>query len=150
MSNLNFVFFGTSEFAVKILEKLIESGYIPNLVVTTPDKPKGRKMILTPPPIKVFAKNNLKIIQPEKLNSKLFQKNRPARTHFAKPSGDHAGRFFFRLRFIHCRFIRQNYSKKRFGNSKVWRAQCSSFPLPKFRGPSPIQSFILSGEEKRE
>ena len=48
MSNLNFVFFGTSEFAVKILEKLIESGYIPNLVVTTPDKPKGRKMILTP------------------------------------------------------------------------------------------------------
>ena len=80
MSNINtnslkFAFFGTSEFAVKILEKLIENSYIPSLVVTTPDKPKGRKMVLTPPPVKVFAqKNNLKIIQPEKLNSKLFQK----------------------------------------------------------------------------
>src|SRR3990167_7405649 len=54
-SNPNFVFFGTSEFAVKILDKLIENGYIPSLVVTTPDKPKGRKMIMTPPPVKVFA-----------------------------------------------------------------------------------------------
>ena len=45
---LKLAFFGTSEFAVKILEKLIEGSYIPSLVVTTPDKPKGRKMILLP------------------------------------------------------------------------------------------------------
>ena len=69
MSSINFAFLGTSEFAVKILEKLIENGYIPGLVVTAPDKKKGRKMILTPPPVKVFAqKHNLKIIQPEKLS----------------------------------------------------------------------------------
>src|SRR3989344_4834900 len=69
--NLNFVFFGTSEFAVKILDKLIENGYVPSLVITTPDKPKGRKMIMTPPPVKVFAQaHNLKIIQPERLAGK--------------------------------------------------------------------------------
>ena len=54
MSNINtnslkFAFFGTSEFSIKILEKLIERSYVPNLVVTTPDKPQGRKMIMTPP-----------------------------------------------------------------------------------------------------
>ena len=68
IKNLNFAYFGTSEFSVKILEKLIENGYVPSLVVTAPDKPKGRKMILTPPPVKIFAqKHNLKIIQPERL-----------------------------------------------------------------------------------
>ena len=67
-NNLNFAFFGTSEFSVKILKKLIENGYAPWLVVTTPDKPQGRKMIMTPPPVKVFAQNhNLKIVQPERL-----------------------------------------------------------------------------------
>ena len=71
MSNLNFAFFGTSEFAVKILDRLIENGYTPGLIITAPDKPKDRKMILTPPPVKVFAqKHNLKIIQPERLAGK--------------------------------------------------------------------------------
>ena len=68
IKNLNFAFFGTSELSVKILDELIENGYVPSLVVTAPDKPKGRKMILTPPPVKIFAqKHNLKIIQPERL-----------------------------------------------------------------------------------
>src|SRR3989339_701430 len=68
MSSINFVFFGTSELSVKILDKLIKNGYVPSLVITAPDKPKGRKMILTPSPVKVFTqKHNLKIIQPERL-----------------------------------------------------------------------------------
>ena len=70
MSKLNFVFFGTSELSVKILEKLIENGYVPSLVITAPDKPKGRKMIMTPPPLKVFAQaHNLKVDQPASLST---------------------------------------------------------------------------------
>ena len=69
-SNPNFAFFGTSELSVKILDKLIENGYVPSLVVTAPDKPKGRKMIMTPPPVKVFAQaHNLKIAQPHSLSA---------------------------------------------------------------------------------
>src|SRR3989338_8313796 len=65
-SKPNFAYFGTSEFSVKILEKLIENGYVPSLVVTATDKPKGRKMILTPPPIKFSPKSqNQKTPQPE-------------------------------------------------------------------------------------
>ncbi|MDQ3076843.1 MAG: methionyl-tRNA formyltransferase [bacterium] len=64
----SFIFFGTSDYAVIVLEALIAEGYIPKLVVTTPDKPAGKHLKLTPPPVKSSAeKHNLEIIQPEKL-----------------------------------------------------------------------------------
>jgi len=129
IKNLNFAYFGTSEFAVKILDKLIENGYVPSLVITTPDKPKGRKMIMTPPPVKVFAvEHNLKIAQPTSLSS-----------YHLQPT-------------TYNLFIVASYGKiipksildiPKFGTLNVHPSL-----LPKFRGPSPIQAFILSGEEK--
>jgi len=133
MKNPNFTFLGTSELSVKILKKLIENGYIPSLVVTAPDKPQGRKMIMTRPPMKVFAqKHNLKIIQPERLAVK-------------PPLGGLTAKWF-------DLFVVVSYGKiipksildiPKFGALNVHPSL-----LPKFRGPSPIQSFILSGEEK--
>src|SRR5699024_1593310 len=62
------IFMGTPEFSVPILQQLIQSEYEIVLVVTQPDRPKGRKKIITPPPVKVAAeKNNLPVFQPEKL-----------------------------------------------------------------------------------
>lgn len=62
------VFMGTPDFSVPILKRLIEDGYQIVGVVTQPDRPKGRKKELTPPPVKIEAlKHNLKVIQPEKL-----------------------------------------------------------------------------------
>lgn len=64
----DFIFFGTDEFAVKILDGLKRSEVRPKFIITTPDKPKGRKFILTPPPVKVWAEENgIKFNQPEKL-----------------------------------------------------------------------------------
>ncbi|MEK7184861.1 MAG: methionyl-tRNA formyltransferase [Patescibacteria group bacterium] len=66
-------FFGTPQYAVQALKKLKESDYEISLVVTVPDRPKGRKMILTPPPVKVWAEeNNIAVFQPEKLKSPDF------------------------------------------------------------------------------
>lgn len=63
-------FMGTPDFAVPILEKLIEEDYHIELVVTQPDRPKGRKRKLTASPVKEAAlNNNLKIFQPESLKS---------------------------------------------------------------------------------
>ncbi len=59
---------GTPEFAVPSLKKLIEENYEICGVFTKPDKPQGRKRIITPPPVKVFAlEHGLKVFQPEKL-----------------------------------------------------------------------------------
>src|SRR5699024_3381814 len=62
------IFMETPEFSVPILQQLNQSQYEIVLVVTQPDRPKGRKKIITPPPVKVAAeKNNLPVFQPEKL-----------------------------------------------------------------------------------
>ena len=66
---LNFVFWGTPEVASETLEILKGSGFLPSLIITSPDKPHGRKMLVTPPPVKVWAiKNNIPVLQPEKLD----------------------------------------------------------------------------------
>ncbi len=65
----NIVFMGTPGFSVPVLEKLIEDGYHILAVVTQPDRPVGRKKVLTPPPVKEAAlKHGLAVLQPEKLS----------------------------------------------------------------------------------
>ncbi|HBB56515.1 TPA: methionyl-tRNA formyltransferase [Patescibacteria group bacterium] len=137
-ANIKFVFFGTGDFGAKVLEKLIERDYAPTMVVTAPDRPKGRKLELTPPPVKnkienleYGIKSKIKIIQPEKLI------DLPLGGETVKP---------FDL------FIVADYGKiiprsildiPKFGTLNAHPSL-----LPKFRGPSPIQSFILSEEKE--
>ncbi len=62
------VFMGTPDFAVPCLEKLINYGCEVVGVFTQPDKPVGRKRIITPPAVKVCAlQHNLEVYQPEKM-----------------------------------------------------------------------------------
>jgi methionyl-tRNA formyltransferase len=66
------VFMGTPDFSVPVLRSLIEEGYNVVGVVTQPDRPKGRKKTLTPPPVKVEAeKHNIKVLQPEKIRNEV-------------------------------------------------------------------------------
>lgn len=72
-SDIPFVFFGTPAIAVTILEKLVKVGLWPTLVITAPDKPAGRGMQLTPPPVKAWAEtHNIPVLQPEKLSDPDF------------------------------------------------------------------------------
>lgn len=66
------IFMGTPDYAASILEALIESDDIEVVsVYTQPDKPVGRKAILTPPIVKVVAqKSNIPVIQPNRLRDK--------------------------------------------------------------------------------
>ena len=64
---MKIIFAGTPEFAVLPLKKIAEQRNI-CAVLTQPDKPQGRKGILTPPPVKVAAEElGIKVLQPEKL-----------------------------------------------------------------------------------
>ena len=59
---------GTPELAIPSLKALIDAKHEICAVFTKPDKPQGRKMIITPPPVKVFAQEKgIKVFQPEKL-----------------------------------------------------------------------------------
>lgn len=62
------VFMGTPDFAVPVLKRLILDEYEIVGVVTQPDRPVGRKQIITPPPVKVTAfEYGIPVFQPEKL-----------------------------------------------------------------------------------
>lgn len=72
---MNIVFMGTPTFAVPSLKRLIEDGHNVLAAVTQPDKPVGRKRILTAPPVKEFAlTNNISVLQPNSLkNDEIYE-----------------------------------------------------------------------------
>ena len=125
---MKLVFFGTSKFAVPALKKLADSDYEIAAVITQPDKPAGRKQELSPSPVKEAAQElGLKILQPSKLDSK-----------FEIPDSDI--------------FIVASYGKiipksilaiPKYGTLNIHPSL-----LPKYRGPSPIQSAILNGDKE--
>src|ERR1700731_1575844 len=68
--SLNLVFCGTPRFAVPTLEKLVATGFRVHLVVTQPDRPKGRGLELVQSPVKESAlKLNLPVIQPGRIKA---------------------------------------------------------------------------------
>ena len=70
---MKILFMGTPDFARAILEKLHKDGENIVAVVTQPDKPQGRKMILTPPPVKQYAlENGIPVYQPVTLKDGAF------------------------------------------------------------------------------
>ncbi|MGG0718881.1 methionyl-tRNA formyltransferase [Robertmurraya massiliosenegalensis] len=65
------VFMGTPDFSVPVLQQIIEDGFEVIGVVTQPDRPVGRKKVLTPPPVKVEAeKHGIPVFQPEKIRQR--------------------------------------------------------------------------------
>jgi methionyl-tRNA formyltransferase len=128
-NNPTFAFFGTPEFAVIILDELKRAGILPALVVAAPDKPKGRHLVLTSPPVKVWALTNaIPVVQPEKLNEDFL-------AALSKQSWD--------------LFIVAAYGKilKKTILDIPVNGTLNVHPslLPLFRGSSPIESAILEG-----
>lgn len=67
---MKLIFMGTPDFAVPSLERLLADGHTVSLVVTQPDKPVGRKQILTPPAVKVCAESHgLAVYQPNSMRT---------------------------------------------------------------------------------
>ncbi|MBW1867022.1 MAG: methionyl-tRNA formyltransferase, partial [Deltaproteobacteria bacterium] len=66
MKQLKIIFMGTPDFSVPALKILPQSGYEVALVVTQPDRPRGRGCKLTPPPVKAAALDlGLPVVQPQ-------------------------------------------------------------------------------------
>ncbi|MDD5165552.1 MAG: methionyl-tRNA formyltransferase [Candidatus Pacebacteria bacterium] len=68
-----FVYFGSSRLSVIVLDELLKLGYKPSLIVTTPDKQQGRKLILTPNVVKTWAiEHGIQVLAPTKLDSEFI------------------------------------------------------------------------------
>lgn len=141
---MKFVFFGTPNFAAIILEKLIAAGFIPEAVVCNPDKPVGRKKIITPPPTKILAeKYGIDILQPEILaNYKLPARLRMDEVQAGGQTTNYKPDFF--IVAVYSKILPKEILEiPRFGTIGVHPSL-----LPKYRGPSPIQTVILNGEKE--
>ena len=80
-----FVFFGSPRFAEIVFANLIDRGYIPTALVCNPDRPFGRKKIITPPPTKQLIldrKLPTQILQPEKLDDAFIEQLRALKPDF--------------------------------------------------------------------
>lgn len=122
---------GTPEFAVPSLKKLIDNNYNICAVFTKPDKPQGRKMVITPPPVKVFAEeHNINVYQPEKVKSKdtinLIKKLNPD--------------------IIIVVAYGKILPKEILNMPKYGCINVHGSLLPKYRGAAPIQWSIINGD----
>ena len=130
---MRIIFFGTSEFAVPALKTLVANGYELIAVITMPDQPAGRKKIITPPPVKILAeKLGLKVLQPESL-----KKDPTFFEEFTAINADLA------VVVAYGNIIPQQYL------DSIPKGFLNIHPslLPKYRGPTPIQTAILNGDE---
>jgi len=132
IQSISLVFCGTPEFAVPTLRKLVEGGFSVSLVVTQPDKPRGRGLQLSYSPIKQCALElSLPVIQPDKIkNNEEFRGQLEA----VKPEAI--------IVVGYGRIIpKWMIDLPRHGNINLHGSL-----LPKYRGAAPIQWAIARGE----
>jgi len=75
LKTYNIVYMGTPDFAVEPLKQIVAAGHNVSLVVTQPDKQRGRGMAFTPTPVKAFAlEKGIKVFQPQSLKDEEAQR----------------------------------------------------------------------------
>ncbi|MDG5788246.1 methionyl-tRNA formyltransferase [Evansella sp. AB-P1] len=127
------VFMGTPDFAVPVLDRLVENNYNVELVVTQPDRPKGRKQQLTPPPVKIAAeKHGIPVFQPEKIKEEKEWK----RVEEVNPD------------IIITAAFGQILPKEILDIPPLGCINVHASLLPKYRGGAPIHQAIIDGEEE--
>jgi methionyl-tRNA formyltransferase len=129
---MNLVYCGTPQFAVPTLEKLVRAGYSVHLVLTQPDRPKGRGLELVASPVKQSAlKLGLPIYQPEKIKA-----NEELRARLDAINPDAI------VVVGYGRIIpKWMLDLPKYGNINLHASL-----LPKYRGAAPIQWAIANGE----
>ncbi len=129
---MKIIFMGTPDYAAKILQKIIDTENMEVVAVyTQPDKPVGRKKILTPPIVKTIAlQNSIKVYQPSRLKEESTIKE---------------------LKNIECDYIVVAAYGQILPKDVLEHAPCINLHasmLPQYRGASPIQQTLLNGDSK--
>ncbi|RJP77232.1 MAG: methionyl-tRNA formyltransferase [Desulfobacteraceae bacterium] len=127
------IFFGTPEFAVPALHSLDKSRFKVSLVVTQPDRPKGRGRIMMPPPVKIAAQQlGYEILQPDSIRSDDFHNK------IVSCSPDYLVVVAF------GQFIPDNLLSL----PRKYPVNIHPSLLPRYRGPAPIQWAVINGDHE--
>ena len=128
------IFMGTPEIAVPSLKALVENGFDIPLVITQPDKPKGRGQAVQYPPVKEYALTaGLEVYQPEKIknNTEVMEKLKSISPDFFAVAA-------------YGKILPQEV----LDIPKIAPVNVHFSLLPKYRGPAPVNWAIMNGEEE--
>lgn len=128
------IFCGTPDFAVPSLQALTDdAAFDVSLVITQPDRPVGRKQILTPPPVKVLAlEKDIPVFQPENINLELQ----------AYLDVHNISRPDFLIVVAYGKILKQPILDL----PKIAPINVHGSILPRWRGASPVEHAILNGD----
>ena len=127
------VFMGTPAFSVPILQGLVDEGYDVIGVVTQPDRPVGRKRVLTPPPVKQAALDlNVPIFQPEKISQ----------------SAELEDIIALNPDLIVTAAFGQFLPERLLKAPKLGAVNVHASLLPKYRGGAPVHYSIINGDKE--
>ncbi|PJZ82545.1 methionyl-tRNA formyltransferase [Leptospira meyeri] len=130
---LSIGYFGSPEHSKELLSILIDAGVTVDFVVTNIDKPVGRKQIITPTPVKELAiAKGIPVIQSPKLRTD--EEAQKQILSYGSP---------VHIVYAYGSIVPENV----FRDPKFGSINLHGSLLPKYRGASPVQSFLLSGEE---
>ncbi len=130
MSHKPFAFFGTPYVARDTLAHLVEQGYVPSVVVTSPDAPRGRGLTLTPSETKAWAlEHELPIVTPTKLDAAFLEEMRAYGCAYA-------------IVVAYGKILPQEL----IGLFPDGVLNIHYSLLPKYRGASPVEGALLNGE----
>jgi methionyl-tRNA formyltransferase len=123
---------GTPDYALTILQELIDDSEIEVVAVyTQPDKPVGRKKVMTPPPVKVLAQEySIALYQPDRLRDEQVVEE---------------------LLKIECDYIVVAAYGQILPKEIIDYVPCINLHasiLPQYRGASPIQQSLINGDKK--
>lgn len=129
---MRIIFMGTPDFAVGTLEKIIEAGHDVALVVTQPDKPKGRGKSMQFPPVKECAlEHGIEVYQPKRVRT-------PESIAFLQQ---------YQPDMIVVAAFGQILTKEILDMPQYGCINVHASLLPKYRGAAPIQWAVINGDE---
>jgi len=131
-NNLKFIFLGTPDVASLTLQILKEKGYLPHVIVTSPDSPKGRGLIMTETPVSLWAReNNIKCLKPEKIDEEFINEISSLNLDLS-------------IVVAYGKILPEVF----INTPKLGTLNIHYSLLPKWRGASPVEAALLNGDEK--
>jgi methionyl-tRNA formyltransferase len=130
MNKINFAFWGTPELSAHTLDMLFEGGYMPKVIVTTPDQRSGRGMHTSATAVAIWAeKHNVTCLKPDKIDNDFMEE-------FNKFNID------LSIVVAYGKILPEVFIKM----PKLGTINVHYSLLPKYRGASPVEQALLNGD----
>ena len=131
-NKIKFAFLGTPDVSSRTLQILKDKGFIPSIIITSPDSPKGRGLTMTETPTSLWAKeNNIPCLKPEKIDSLFTEKLSSLDLELF-------------IVVAYGKILPEDFIKTpKYGTINIHYSL-----LPKYRRASPLEAALLNGDEK--